>query len=130
MRVAVAIITDEQDRILITQRPYHVAHGGCWEFPGGKLEPDEIAEHALIREIKEELGLEIQQYHFLGEIHHQYSDKQVHLIIFQITQFKGNPSCLEGQLNLRWSKTEELNYQEFPEANRGIFNLIQKIREC
>lgn len=125
MKVAVAIITDEQHNILITQRPFHVPHGGCWEFPGGKLETNELAEHALIREIKEEVGIEIHQYQFLGEINHQYPDKSVQLIIFQVTQFSGKPSCLEGQLNMKWIKKDNLNSDDFPEANRGIFDLIR-----
>lgn len=124
MKVAVAIIIDEQSRILITQRPFHVPQGGLWEFPGGKLEADEIAEHALIREIREEVGLEIHQYHLLGEITHQYPDKSVQLIIFQVTQFSGEASCLEGQLNLKWVKRDKINLEDFPEANKGIVDLI------
>lgn len=125
MKVAVAIITDEQRRILITQRPFHVPHGGCWEFPGGKLEHNESMEAALIREIKEEVNLDIQQYQYLGEIVHQYTDKTVQLIVFHVSQFAGIPFCNEGQLNLKWSDITALNPDDFPDANRGIFNLIQ-----
>lgn len=127
MKVAVAIITDEQSRILITQRPFHVPHGGFWEFPGGKLEANEPAEHALIREIREEVGLEIHQCHLLGEITHQYPDKSVQLIIFQVTQFSGNASCLEGQLNMKWIEKDKLNPEDFPEANKNIFDLIPRV---
>lgn len=126
MKVAVAIITDEQQRILITQRPYHVPHGGCWEFPGGKLENNESMETALIREIKEEVNLDVQNYQYLGDIVHQYTDKIVQLIVFHVSQFTGIPSCNEGQLNLKWSDINELNPDDFPEANLGIFNLIHK----
>ncbi len=124
MKVAVAIITDDQQRILITQRPHHVPHGGLWEFPGGKLESSELPEHALLREIKEEVGLNINNYQFLGEITHQYPDKTVQLIVFLVTQFSGIPSCLEGQLNMRWIEKKYLNPQDFPQANHAIFNLI------
>ena len=48
IKVAVAVIVDEQQRILVTQRPLHAPHGGYWEFPGGKLEAHELPEHALI----------------------------------------------------------------------------------
>ena len=129
MKVAVAIITDAQNRILITQRPLHVSHGGYWEFPGGKLEDNELAEHALIREIREEVGLEVLQYQLLGQIYHQYPDKTVQLIIFHVTQFTGTPSCLEGQLDLCWIENEKLNPEVFPEANRGIFDLIPIVVE-
>jgi 8-oxo-dGTP diphosphatase len=125
VKVAVALIQDEQNRLLITQRPHHASHGGSWEFPGGKLEADELAEAALIREIREEVGLEILQYQFLGEIKHQYATHDVQLIIFLVTHFSGTPSCREGQLDLRWIAKQDINYALFPEANRGILNLIQ-----
>lgn len=67
MKVAVAIITNDQQEILVAQRPLHVPHGGRWEFPGGKLEANESAEDALVREIREEVNLEI--LHYLSLIH-------------------------------------------------------------
>ncbi|EHL29064.1 Mutator protein MutT [Legionella drancourtii LLAP12] len=124
IRVAVAIIVDAEQRILITQRPHHVPHGGRWEFPGGKLETNELAEHALIREIREEVGLEVLKYEFLGEVNHQYSDKSVQLLIFLVTQFSGTPLCVEGQLAMKWIKQEALNPDDFPEANREVIALI------
>ena len=124
VKVAVAVIVDEQNRILITQRPTHVPHGGLWEFPGGKLEADESADAALIREIKEEVGLVIQQHFYLGEVIHQYANKTVQLIIFYVSQFSGIPGCLEGQLDLKWVFRNELNPLDFPEANHKIFDLI------
>lgn len=124
MKVAVAVIVDRAQRILVTQRPLHVPHGGYWEFPGGKLEDNEPAEQALIREIKEEVGLDIHQYRHLGQINHQYSDRSVELIIFLVTDFSGTASALEGQLGLKWLAQNELNHAEFPEANHEIFALI------
>jgi 8-oxo-dGTP diphosphatase len=124
VKVAVAIIVDQQHRILLTQRSSHVPHGGYWEFPGGKLEANESAEYALIREIKEEVGLEILQHQYLGEIKHQYPDRSVQLLIFLVTKFSGSPACLEGQLNMKWVERADLNSDEFPEANQGIFDLI------
>lgn len=124
MKVAVALISDNQDRFLITQRPMHASHGGYWEFPGGKLESNESAEEALIREIKEELGLEILKHEYLGTIQHQYPDYLVELYIFKVLDFSGEPSCLEGQLSLRWVKKNEIDQENFPQANRGIWDLI------
>jgi len=124
MKVAVAVITDEQQQILITQRPFHAPHGGRWEFPGGKLEANELAEHALIREIKEEVGLQVLEYELLGEIKHQYPDKSVELIIYRVTKCSGNPACLEGQLAMKWIKKNNLNPEDFPEANRAVIQLI------
>lgn len=123
--VAVAVITDEQQRILITQRPFHVPHGGCWEFPGGKLENNESPETALIREIKEEVNLDIQECKSLGKIVHHYNDRTVELIVFHVNQYSGVALCNEGQLGMKWIKLSELNPDEFPEANHAIISLIQ-----
>lgn len=124
IKVAVAIIVDEQQRILVTQRPLHAPHGGYWEFPGGKLEAQELPEHALIREVREEVGLTILSHQFLGEINHQYSEKKVQLIIFLVTQFSGIPECIEGQLGMKWLKKSEFNPKDFPEANHKVIQLI------
>lgn len=124
MKVAVAIITDEQQRILITQRPLHVPHGGFWEFPGGKLEAGELPEHALIREIREEVGLQVIRYRYLGIIDHEYPGKSIQLIIFHVIEFSGKPSCLEGQLDIKWMKREDLHLFDFPEANRRVLDLL------
>lgn len=126
IKVAVAIIIDEQQRILVTQRPLHASHGGYWEFPGGKLEANELAEQALIREIKEEVGLDVLKHEFLGEVHHQYAERSVQLFIFLVTQFSGSPTCIEGQLAMKWIHQNELNPDEFPEANREVMQLIPK----
>ncbi len=124
IKVAVAIITDHEQRVLIAQRPLHVPQGGLWEFPGGKLEADESAEQALIREIREEIGLEVMQCDLLGEIEHQYPGKLVHLIVFHVSKFFGTASCREGQLGIKWIDKDLLNPKDFPEANCAIFKLL------
>jgi 8-oxo-dGTP diphosphatase len=124
--VAVAIIFDNQQRFLITQRPIHASHGGCWEFPGGKLEQDEAAEFALIREVKEEVDLDVHQYQLLGEVNHQYSDKAVTLLVFLVTHFSGQPSCREGQLAMKWVHLHELEPKDFPEANQEVITMIHR----
>lgn len=122
--VAVAVIIDNQQRFLITQRPIHASHGGCWEFPGGKLEENETSELALIREIKEEVNIDVHQYQLLGEVNHQYPDKAVTLIIFLVTHFSGEPMCKENQLGMKWVNLQELNPQNFPAANQEIIAMI------
>lgn len=124
VKVAVAIICDEHQRILLTQRPHHVPHGGLWEFPGGKLEPNETAEQALVREIKEEVGLDVLKHQFIGEVSHQYVDKTVHLHIFAVTHFEGNPVCRESQLGMKWVQKDRLNPSMFPEANHSVIDMI------
>jgi 8-oxo-dGTP diphosphatase len=124
MRVAVAVITDSRQRVLITRRPHHVPHGGYWEFPGGKLEAGESPEQALIREVKEETGIDILEYQFLGQINHDYGNKTVQLLVFLVTQFNGEPFCQEGQLDMKWVLSHEINPADFPEANQKIWTLL------
>lgn len=126
MKVAVAIIFNDQQQILITRRSMTASHGGMWEFPGGKLEAGELPSTALIREIKEEVGINILNSYFLGEVVHSYEHRTVELLVFKVTQFIGSPSRLESQMDLRWVKVEELSNYEFPAANLQIVSLIKK----
>ena len=120
MRVAVGVIIDDQQRILITRRPLHASHGGMWEFPGGKLEGDETPIEALIREIKEEVDLDVQNCSFLGEVNHSYLHRSVALLVYCVRVFQGEAVAKEMQMDLRWVKTNELQNFEFPEANQQI----------
>lgn len=124
MKVAIGIIPDNNKRVLITQRPMHASHGGFWEFPGGKLEDNELAEQALIRELKEELGINIIDYRFLGEIKYQYPHYLVHLFVFYIDSYQGTPKCMEDQLNMKWTEVDQLDPSDFPKANHAIIDMI------
>lgn len=126
MKVAVAVICNQDNQVLITQRPLHASHGGYWEFPGGKLEDNESATDALCREITEEVGITILETQFLCEIYHQYDTKHVTLLVYLCNQFKGNATARESQMDLRWVAINELNKYQFPEANNII---IQHINE-
>lgn len=124
MKVAVGIIINRLGEILITQRPPHATHGGMWEFPGGKLQDNEIGPQALIREIKEEVGIAVTEYSFLTEINYQYPSKLVQLLVFIIKNYEGIPRCLEDQTAMKWVKKEALIEHEFPEANRKVIELL------
>ncbi len=125
MRVAVAVIVDQQQRFLITRRSLHAPFGaGLWEFPGGKLEPREAPHTALIREIKEEVGLDVHRFDFLGEIHHSYPQYNVTLLVYRVTVFTGEATARENQMDLRWVSLDRLQDFEFPEANSDIIDLI------
>lgn len=124
MKVAVALIPDQMGRILVTQRAKHLAHGGLWEFPGGKLEAIESPEEALVREVHEEIGIDVIEYEFLGEISYQYPSHFVQLYVFYITQYQGQPRRMEGQINMKWTEKSQLIPEHFPEANHLIFDLI------
>ncbi|MDI9818817.1 MULTISPECIES: 8-oxo-dGTP diphosphatase MutT [unclassified Legionella] len=125
MKVAVGVIFNDAGEVLITRRPLDAPHGGMWEFPGGKLEANELPETALIREIKEEVGIDILDYRFLGDISHSYGMKSVNLLVFSINRYCGDASCQEGQLDLRWVTLDKLSDYEFPEANSKIIALMQ-----
>ena len=124
VRVAVALITDEHQRILITQRAAHSSHGGFWEFPGGKLELNESPEYALFREVFEEVGLDVLVYCYLGKVHHQYDSRQVTLYGYHVRQHRGFATCRESQTGLRWVKIEELVNYDFPAANQQLIDLF------
>jgi 8-oxo-dGTP diphosphatase len=124
MKVAVAVITDSHGRILLTQRPLHAAHGGQWEFPGGKLEEGETAITALQREVKEEVGLQVLNADFLTTIEHTYGFKKVILLVYCVDKFSGTPRCLESQTDLRWVDRDALSDYDFPAANEQIIQLI------
>ncbi|MCP0914418.1 8-oxo-dGTP diphosphatase MutT [Legionella sp. 27cVA30] len=126
MKVAVAVITDARQRILITQRSQKTTHAGYWEFPGGKLEAGEEATLALIREIEEEVGLEVLHYTFLGEVNHTYSQHCVSLLIYHVDKFSGEAYPREGQMDLRWVDANSLQQFAFPAANLEIIKLLKK----
>ena len=126
MKVAVAVIIDNNQRILITKRSSHASHGGMWEFPGGKLEGDETPLAALIREVREEVGLEVLQGDFLGEVHHAYPKHSVALFVYCVKLFQGKAVAREMQMDLRWVALASLKDLEFPAANEHIIELIER----
>jgi len=123
VHVAVAAIINN-DEVLISLRPDHVHQGGLWEFPGGKVEQGESVEAALIRELKEEIGIEIEHTTPLIRISHNYLDKSVLLDVWRIHSFKGEAHGAEGQ-QVRWCKINQLNPSDFPQANRAIIKVLQ-----
>jgi len=125
MHVALAFITDASDRILITRRSLDVDHGGMWEVPGGKLEPEEAASDALTREVLEEVGLVIEKYSYLGEVKHSYPEKDVCLHVFRVTQYSGQAGCHESQLDLRWVTRQAFDTFNFPEAMPNVMRLVE-----
>ncbi|MFA5960270.1 MAG: 8-oxo-dGTP diphosphatase MutT [Tatlockia sp.] len=125
INVAVAVLFNKSQQVLITKRPLHAPHGGFWEFPGGKIETGEAPAKALVREIREEVGVEVLNQTFLGEIRHQYGAKAVALFVFAVNHYAGEARCCEAQLDLRWVSVSELNQYEFPEANQHIIALIK-----
>jgi 8-oxo-dGTP diphosphatase len=124
IRVAVAIIYNDQGEVLIQQRAAGTHQGGLWEFPGGKVEPDETLEQALLREIREELGLEIIRFRPLITIAHDYGDRHVCLEVYKVNEWQGLPEAMEKQ-PLEWIKPARLHELQMPAADKPIHTAIR-----
>jgi len=99
--VVVAVLIDRQGRYLLAQRPHGKVYAGYWEFPGGKVEVGETLRAALVREIREELGVEIRDAFPWITRHFDYAHARVRLHLFRVTQWTGQPQPLEDQ-QLAW----------------------------
>ena len=121
--MAAAAIFDESGRVLITHRPAHLHQGGLWEFPGGKLEAGESASEALARELREEVGIELQQARPLIRVRHDYPDKSVLLDVWRVDAFRGEAHGREGQA-FKWVLPGELSDYDFPAANLPIITAV------
>jgi mutator protein MutT len=111
-------------KLLITQRHANAHLGGLWEFPGGKREPDETFEQCLVREIREELGVEISVGALFEEISHAYPEKSVRLKFFVCKLLSGEPQPLDCAA-VRWVARPELAEFEFPAADRRLLERIK-----
>ncbi|MEY4918405.1 MAG: Mutator MutT protein [Verrucomicrobiota bacterium] len=110
-------------RLLITQRHAKAHLGGLWEFPGGKLEPGETFEQCLVREIREELGVEISVGELFEEVHHDYPEKSVHLKFFICQLISGTPQPLDCAA-VKWIGKSELPTHEFPAADAQLLTKL------
>lgn len=119
VHVAAAVIRGLDGRVLIARRPDDKHQGGLWEFPGGKVEEGEAVHVALARELKEELGIDVEQARPLIRVQHDYSDKHVLLDVWEVSAFSGAPHGAEGQ-PLAWVTPRDLPDYEFPAANEPI----------
>ena len=126
INVVAAIIKNGEGKILITQRNLKKSQGGLWEFPGGKIEKGETREEAIIREIKEELTIEINVESYLGEKVFEYPEKSINLIALNCRVKSGNIYLTEHE-EARWVEKEELNSFEFAPADIFIVKKLQGI---
>ena len=120
----VAALIWREDRFLICQRPEHKARGLLWEFVGGKVEPGESGEEALIRECREELDITISVGDIFMEVDHIYPDISIHLTLFNAAVCSGEPKLLEHK-DLRWITAGELGDYAFCPADEEILKRIQ-----
>jgi A/G-specific adenine glycosylase len=120
--VAVGIIF-KNGRILIDKRKPEGLLGGFWEFPGGKKQPGETLEQALVREVHEEIGIRIHVDQRVATVDHAYSHFRVKLHAYQCTYVSGTPHCLMCA-DIKWVYPSMLNRYAFPAANRKIIRLL------
>lgn len=104
----VAALVREGDKFLIGQRPEGKARAGMWEFIGGKTEPNETNEEALIRECREEIGVTVEVGTLFMDVLHDYPDLFVHLFVYNAKITEGEPQRLEHQ-DFRWITPEEID---------------------
>ncbi|MFK8080867.1 MAG: NUDIX domain-containing protein [Granulosicoccus sp.] len=120
VEVVAGIIFDKpQKHVLLALRKPDQHQGNRWEFPGGKIEPDELQRDALQRELLEEIDLTVLSSSHRRTLEHHYTDKYVRLHFWDITRFSGTPRGCEGQL-LEWVRLDDLASLSFPEANQPI----------
>ena len=109
---------------MICQRPAHKARALLWEFVGGKVEPGETKEQALIRECQEELAVTLSVGSIFMDVVHEYPDITVHLTLFNATISKGIPQKLEHN-DIQWITVEEIDSYNFCPADEEILEAIK-----
>lgn len=123
--VVAAIITNKEDKILIAQRNLKKSQGGLWEFPGGKIEKNETKEETIIREIKEELTIDIKVDKYIGEKNFSYPDKDIRLIALKCQKISGNIQLTEHE-DIKWVEKSELDNYKFAPADEFIIEKIKR----
>jgi ADP-ribose pyrophosphatase len=123
MTEVVAALICDGDKFMICQRPENKARGLLWEFVGGKVEPDETKEDALIRECLEELGITVLVGDVFMEVLHEYPDIAVHLTLFKVAIAEGIPQKLEHN-DIRWITSDEIPKFQFCPADETILQQL------
>lgn len=124
IRVVAAIIwNQDHSQILLSRRKSTQEFAGLWEFPGGKVEQHEADQTAIIRELKEELAIEVTELSLALQFRYDYPHKSIDFIIYNITQFTGEPIGAESQ-EVSWFSKEALSSLPFPEANQRMVEYI------
>ena len=121
-------LIDPDGRVLVAQRPPKKAMAGLWEFPGGKVESQERPEEALIRELKEELGIAVQEpclapFTFAS---HMYPDFHLLMPLFVCRRWDGTPAALDHTA-LKWVKPRELSSFQMPPADLPLIPMLRDL---
>ena len=126
LRVVAAVLFDEGGRVLIAQRPEGKHMAGWWEFPGGKVGANESERDALVRELREELGVETLPEAEVMRLTHDYPDRTVELILWRATITEGVPRSLDGQA-LKWVDCQNLGQERLLPADAPFIDALQLI---
>ena len=124
--VSAVALLDKDNRVLISQRSQNRHMGGLWEFPGGKVEPNETPEFALVRELEEEIGINTWSSCLapLTFASHSYSDFHLLMPLFVCRKWDGIPTPREGQV-LKWVLPKDLTNYEMPPADRPLVAILR-----
>ena len=125
MTEVVAALIWDNDKFMICQRPAHKSRGLLWEFVGGKVEPGETKEQALIRECREELAITLDVGNAFMDVVHEYPDLTVHQTLFHAKIQEGIPQKLEHN-DIRWIIVDEIDHFEFCPADEEILKTLKQ----
>ena len=124
--VVAGALCDARGRVLIARRPADRHMAGRWEFPGGKVGPAETEAEALIRELREELGVQVRAPQFCLRLRHAYPDRTVELSCWIVRDFAGEPRGLDGQ-QLKWVPAAELMQEDILEADLPFIEALRRL---
>ena len=124
--VSAGILINNDNQILLSQRTADKSFPGQWEFPGGKIESSETAHEALIRELKEELGIDIDNSYLFKRIEHYYDSFTANIEFFLVDSWSGELSGEEGQL-VRWFSVRDLRDLPILAADNPVIEELQEL---
>ena len=124
--VSAGILVNNDNQILLSQRTADKSFPGQWEFPGGKIESSETAHEALIRELKEELGIDIDNSYLFKTIEHYYDSFKANIEFFLVDSWSGELSGEEGQL-VRWFSVRDLRDLPILAADNPVIDELQEL---
>ena len=125
--VVAAALFDGAGRVLIAQRPAGKALAGRWEFPGGKVAAGESERNALVRELREELGIEVIAARPFMRLTHAYEERDVELSLWIVERFLGEPRSLDAQA-LKWVAPAQLPAEDILEADRPFVVALRDLQ--
>ena len=122
--VVAAVFQNAKQEILLIQRPKDKPMPGLWEFPGGKIEQGEKPEEALVRELREEIGLTPVMFNPLSFVSHTYDTFHIVLLPYRVTEWTGDFALLEHQQGYMWVKAEDMHNFSKPTASQKVIEYI------